>query len=96
MDALESINNLSRNFENAASTLRLSMPSAVASTPATSRIDKLQLKIKALKESADFYQAKGPQYKTQLERVMTKYEKAHKKLMIELSLGDSSDDSSTD
>ena len=95
MDALESINNLSKNFERAASSLRAGhfTPASMAST-GTTRIDKLQLKLKALKDSADFYEAKGPEYKTQLRRVMRSYDKTHAKLMIELRLGDSDSDES--
>ena len=96
VDALESINNLSKNFERAASSLRVGQMSnlTVRSTPSApaSRIDKLQMKLKALKESADFYKAKGPEYKAQLQRVMGKYKKNHEKLMVELSLGDSDSD----
>jgi hypothetical protein len=52
----------------------------------------LQLKLRALKDSADFYEKKGPEYKEQLDHVMNKYKRVNKKIMQELAGEDSSDE----
>ena len=60
------------------------------STATSRRVDKLQLKLKALKDSANFYQEKG--YTEQFQVAMKKCEKAQSKLMQELADSDSESD----
>jgi hypothetical protein len=90
-DAMERINAACVNFEKIADRLCLSSDQGNSKkiTNKPTRLERLQLKLKALKDSADFYENKGPQYADKLRVVMDKYEKVHDKLMEELSGGDS-------
>jgi hypothetical protein len=90
-DAMDRINAACSSFEKIADKLVFSSVDKSSQKPTAikpNRLERLQLKLKALKDSADFYEKKGPQYADKLKATMDKYEKVNDKLMEELA-GDS-------
>ena len=87
-NALQSINQLTSNFERTAKAMGL----GGKGEETLSRIDKMQMKVKALKDLAEFYRGLGDEYKEQYSKAMVKYGKANHKLMSLLDPFDSDSD----
>jgi hypothetical protein len=74
VDALEQLNRASQNFEQTAA--RLNLGGSVASS-GLSRLDKLQLRAKAIKDMPDFHHDKGQDH-DKFVATMARYEKIQK------------------